>query len=306
MADTETCTDPCQARRKVTSRKSDDKSAILQLPMELLVQVIGYLGILDKAILSRTCAALRIVLDTDWAPVFHDCSRCEKRKFWRRIVYDLPEHWFCLTCGKIEPINQKYLPYKQWTPPCQRRGQSHRSLDPYQMRSEHVQMALKLSRLGNINQGYLKKIMAPFSIYRRALKGNCLRHYRAVPKIVAGNFLLQKQWKFQSTFDSRDCEYPWNDEGMFAINKQLEGIPLVCPHLGIAHSLNERHYLDWERPNELWEPEFEADFRSAIRCIGHGFSNRCYECKVEYAIWCPNWYTVIIRSCSPWISNLSA
>ncbi|KAF4424823.1 hypothetical protein CGGC5_v003121 [Colletotrichum fructicola Nara gc5] len=163
------------------------------------------------------------------------------------------------------------------------------------MRSEHAQMALKLSRLGNINQGYLKRIMAPYSIYHRALKGNCLRHYRAVPKIVDGNILLQKQWTFQSIFDSRGCEYPWNKE-MFAINKQLKGTPLVCPHLGIAHSLNERHYLDWERPNKLREPEFEADFRSAISLIGHGFSNRCYECKVEYAIWCPNWYTVIIRS----------
>ncbi|KAJ0336607.1 hypothetical protein COL922a_007751 [Colletotrichum nupharicola] len=85
-------------------------------------------------------------------------------------------------------------------------------------------MALKLSRLGSINDGYLKKIMAPFSINRRALKGKCLRHYSAVPKIISGKLLLQKQWIFES-IKSRHGIYTYNDE-MYLINKQLEGIPL--------------------------------------------------------------------------------
>lgn len=189
MTDTETNTGLRQARYQITNRTSNDNSAILQLPVELVLQIIEHLGIIDKAILSRTCASFRIFLDTDWAPISREWWAYEK--VWLRIVHDMPNHWFCHSCHKIEPINQRYVPHKQWTPSCQRnnRRASLRTLDPYQMRSVHAQMALKLSRLGNINNAYFKKIMAPFSIYRRALKGSCLRHYRAVPKIVDGNFL---------------------------------------------------------------------------------------------------------------------
>ncbi|KAF6804290.1 f-box domain containing protein [Colletotrichum musicola] len=86
----------------------------------------------------------------------------------------------------------------------------------YRLRRAHVAMALKLTRMRGPNAGYLRKLMAPFSLHGDALpvvscllvhrQRGCSRdyRYRVTPKVVSGVYLLKREWEYRSVGTKTD------------------------------------------------------------------------------------------------------
>ncbi|EHK39851.1 hypothetical protein TRIATDRAFT_129098 [Trichoderma atroviride IMI 206040] len=149
--------------------RHDQKSAILQLPLDILLLITDNLALHDKFLLSHTCKALRQVLLQDWDIKLPQLSFEHQIAFWVGLAYTLPNRWVCLKCCKLHPINTSDVPaaftlvrYNR-TVPCLLEISRGIETSHYSIQHYHIQLALKLSRLGNIYQQYLGALMQTFT-----------------------------------------------------------------------------------------------------------------------------------------------
>lgn len=270
---------------------------LLQLPSELLLDIIDRVDIVTVAILSKTCARFRALTHRDWQPVLRRFRIEEKLVFWSRLAFDSPDHFVCEICRKtMHRINQEDLPQKNGEPPCRITGYKvNNTLNPYCVRSHHVQMSLKLFRLGSIHQEYLEKLMAPFTWHRQyGDMPPSLQYFAATPKIISGGFFLRKEWKFET---NSTCRFE-------DVRLEIAREPLVCTHMLLRPSLSARpgcdiYWMDHRSRPDL-STEFEYDFLKAAYGIyvGKEFERKCEWCgnRTEYSISCPDRLTMVIRA----------
>jgi hypothetical protein len=145
--------------------RHDQKPAILQLPLDILLLITDNLTLHDKFLLSHTCKALRQVLLRDWDIELSQLSFEHQIGFWVGLAYTLPNRWVCLKCCKLHPINTSDVPAafmlsKYRTVPCSLKSSRGIENKQYSVQHYHIQLALKLLRLG-----YLCGTDADFYVY---------------------------------------------------------------------------------------------------------------------------------------------
>ncbi|KAH9241088.1 hypothetical protein K456DRAFT_1920864 [Colletotrichum gloeosporioides 23] len=272
------------------SPKTAARAHILRLPSELLLDIIGYLDIVTVVILSRTCARFRALAHRDWKQFLRQLLFVKKLVFWGKLAFDSPNHSVCQNFHRMHRINHADLPQTcNVVPPCVLTPQNRSlaiSLNPYKVRPQHVQTALNLSRLGNIHQGYLEKLMAPFTRARQPDDRDHLQYFAAMPKIVSGGYLLRKEWTFKS---GGECHFE-------DVHGQIRRAALVCYHMIIACTYSSLR--EWYLAQKYRYPHtpFDKSFCYAVCNVGKEFKEKCANCsdRTEYSILCPDKYTMVI------------
>lgn len=159
------------------------------------------------------------------------------------------EHMACLACASKDGLNFDRF---------------------YHLRHTHVQFALKLTRMGSVNQRYLKNIMSPFTTKEPALFCHQLRHkYCATPKVVAERFLLQVEREFR-----------WEGHDM-AVSNEL-GLQRICPHMVIMRSFKSAKST---KASQMFGLEgLSNDFHRAVASLGQEFTGHCRRCPTDYTV----------------------
>ncbi|KAK1853514.1 f-box domain containing protein [Colletotrichum chrysophilum] len=185
-----------RADKNMTKTAGDQKAKILQLPVELVLMITGELPLHARFLLSRTCIALRVLTARDCNEAIVRLKFQKRYDFWFEVAYSLPDYWPCKVCCRLHRMDTSDLPQHGSVPSCQK-GEVREFDCLYKLRLTHVLLALKLSRRGDVNQEYLRKMMAPFTLRKGALMNRSLHRYQATPKVVNGRFLLKTEWTFQ-------------------------------------------------------------------------------------------------------------
>lgn len=210
------------------------KAAILQLPLDILLLIIDNLALHDKFLLSHTCKALRQVLLQDWDIELPQLSFEHQIGFWVGLAYTLPSRWVCLKCCKLHPIDTSDVPaafryMRDRTVPCSLEHSRGIEVERYSVQHYHIQLALKLSRLGNVHRQYLTALMQTFTRTHTKclLKPPLTESYVAKPRIINKRFILREEWNISNDTNTALPLFPDH----FSCR-----IP-VCPHMIIAGGL---------------------------------------------------------------------
>lgn len=291
-------------RRLLSKARRRPKAAILQFPFEILLLIIDNLALHDKFLLSHTCKAFRRITFQQWNIEISHLSLHDKIKFWSGLAYTLPSHWVCPKCCKLHLINTWDLPKIPWIirqseqlVPCKVDLSRRICIETYSIHHYHIQLALKLSRLGNIQQQYLAALMTPYRNTRLSFTLSPLREsYTAEPRIINKQFILREEWTISN---DTSADLPLFPESRYFY------LP-VCPHLGFTdsglrrsrrnkrqiaidnayRSNNECLWRRWHEEMTLFK-EFtliEDGISSAFRCPGKWTYNSCLRCRTDFGV----------------------
>ncbi|KAF6818353.1 f-box domain containing protein [Colletotrichum plurivorum] len=201
--------DPEEHRRTTDTTKQPDGSILHKLTGDELLCVIDLLDLHDKFRLSQTCEVFRLLAKRDWDREFSLLDKEQQKIF----LAQMPNYWMCDGCVELHRLDKTDLPthgrkdalHGAWSRAlpytdqydlrrsdslCGTRSRVLSYTDHYDLRREHVQMALKLTRMGGLNADYLRKLMSPFSLSLRDYR------YRVTPKVVSGSYLVKREWEY--------------------------------------------------------------------------------------------------------------
>ncbi|PON25615.1 hypothetical protein TGAM01_v205500 [Trichoderma gamsii] len=282
--------------------RRNQKAAILQLPLDILVLITDNLALHDKFLLSHTCKALRQVLLQEWDIELPQLSFEHQIGFWVGLAYTLPSRWVCLKCCKLHPIDTSDVPAAFMlikygavrTVPCSLESSRGIEVEQYSVQHYHIQLALKLSRLGNVYQQYLAALMQTFTHTRTkySLTPPLTEFYAAEPRIINRRFILREEWKISNNTNTALPLFP----------DQLGCSIPVCPHMritmgGLVGSRNWKessinvivHWCNIMSPHEgsillkevtLLEDSIELAYESP----GQWIFNSCLHCSTDLAV----------------------
>lgn len=198
--------------------------ALLQLPVEILLLIADNLDLHDKFHISQTCQALRQITLRDWKTELLQLSFDDKLTFWTGVAYTLPRHWVCPKCCKLHLGKMSDTPIiRKHCLPCGVKQCKKRVHKGYKIQHHHIQLALKLSRLGNKYRYYLAALMKTYYTGQSSTFPNSTE-YTAEPRIINGRFILREQWILRTNARAAWSLFQHDD---FA----------VCPHLCIRGGL---------------------------------------------------------------------
>lgn len=244
---------------------------ILRLPTETILKVIDHLELHDLFILSQTCKALRALAWRDWDLALDQMHSILRTDFLTGIAYVRPNEWVCERCGRLHAINKRDVPCSEWRirnclPPCYL--ETGIKCGPvYELRYNHVQMALKLTRMGNVNRRYLEHIMRPYSDERDSnFCSELFLRTRAIPKIVAERFLLHAEYEY------RDNTAPVSPDTLRFIG--------ICPHMVIWPSRRTRS----TRVSRALGLGFSDSVHLAFDRPGQEIAGCCDRCPTDYTV----------------------
>lgn len=222
----------------------------------MLLEIIKNLDLLDEFRLSQTCRAIRGFAQRDWKLALHRLSHTEQVEFLTGLAYTLPNHWVCGLCGKLHEIDKQDIPRASYhEPPIVCRPKNRLTFDLYySLQHNHIQLALKLIRMGPVNQEYLEKIISPVTIQTNMLRSTQVQlHHCATPMIIGERFFLQVEREF--TADPAlltPSRFSWED---------------VCPHL-----------------DATFHRKFSQNIYLAFESLGLEFTGHCERCPTDYSI----------------------
>ncbi|TFB02514.1 hypothetical protein CCMA1212_005044 [Trichoderma ghanense] len=230
-------------------RDHDQKSpgaAILQLPLDILFLITSHLALHDEFLLSHTCKALRQVVFHHWNIEIPRLSFEDQIGFWVGLAYTLPNRRVCLKCCKLHPIDASDVPaafraVRSRGVPCRVNYSRGIEIEGYSVQHYHVQLALKLSRLGSVHQQYLAALLDPYTRTGRSLIPPLAESYAAEPRIINQRFILREEWNISNNtgtalplFSDKTCLH----------------LP-VCPHMRMAFGGPARS-RSWKESSIRW------------------------------------------------------
>lgn len=190
-------------------------SPICRIPVDSLLLVADELPLDSKYLLSQTCKRIHAILHRDWLAALQKLPTAERRLAVGRLAYHLPDYFSCASCCKLHKVDVNDIPTSsnidlEYT----RRGCSHvrkcryvskdhhqNFFEPYEFNNyyvlvhNHVQLALKYTRLGNTHTRYLSKLMQPYSLLAERkwliIPPSLNVQSTETPKIVDGRFLYE-------------------------------------------------------------------------------------------------------------------
>ncbi|KAL6807977.1 hypothetical protein GGI42DRAFT_340976 [Trichoderma sp. SZMC 28013] len=255
-----------------------------QLPPELFRLIISKLGLNDEFVLSQTGRGLRGVFSRNWDEALARLSSEDRSRFWAGLASICPEHWACPKCFRLHRADTSDTPNTPQEPPCGARISLRRiSLGGYSLRLNHMQIALKLSRIGNLHQEFLASLMTPhrFSVSTKfKFQSRFTETYTATPRIINGRFILREEWVI-------------TDEGNVAWPLLHHVTIPSCPHLCVFGKGIENSKL-WKRRGGRLTRQANPDAReilllersieNAIERKGVSFICSCPRCPTDYAV----------------------
>jgi hypothetical protein len=261
--------------------QKNPSAAILRLSLDILLLITDYLALHDKFLLSHTCKALRQITSKDWVIELSQLSFEDQIGFWAGLAYTLPSHWACLNCCKLHPIDTSDVPAASGAV---RYGS-------VSIRHYHIQFALKLSRLGNVHQKYLKALMQTYTRTGPALKPPIVKSYAAEPRMINNHFILREEWNMINNTSTvmplfPDYFTPW--------------LP-ICPHMELRGGLVRSRWVKESVINyivhtshnismlqgSIWLKEvtlLEDGIALAYESPGQWIFNSCLHCPTDLAV----------------------
>ncbi|KAH6610840.1 hypothetical protein Trco_000860 [Trichoderma cornu-damae] len=214
---------------------------------------------------------MRRIMSWPWQQDLRRCPISQRLEFLTGIAYVEPHSWACVHCHKLHAVDVLDHPSVQRYLPClvkSRRG----PLGKYYLEHHHIQLALKLSRMG-VNRPYLKKLLASSSTTLRENRSTVYTH-TARPKIAGERFLLFEKISIG------------NDHGTLSRRDMQEGFIMLCPHQALPRS-----YLPTLQSivRELCPSTALDDAaRLALASPGREVQGHCRWCPTDFSVLFPS------------------
>lgn len=196
-------------KRARLSLRSQTRSHILQLPIEVLLRIFEYLPPYSQLLVYQTCRPLRTIIHQYFLSGKGDILAAPKDRlcYLTHLARSLPDRWVCAKCCKLHQTCEWDTPKPQnYTPKC-RDGLSFvdersecRKLPntEYAPCHRHLELTLKYARLKSPkkkHQKHLQRLLAPYHVDSQISGGmsvaNGVRAQSSFyPKVVDGRYLL--------------------------------------------------------------------------------------------------------------------
>lgn len=184
-----------------------DTSHISRLPLELLLLISDQLPIESQCLFSRTCRRVHYSLQRDWPATIRELPPDERIRCLLLLAYDLPDCAVCGTCYKLYEVDEGDTPgaSKSWRHGCLLE-EDWRYVETqcgdydsrYILAQDHIQLALKYSRLG-VRKRYLEALMKPWSLPIDKMERDIGSRYdikcTQTLRITRGRFLHESVWE---------------------------------------------------------------------------------------------------------------
>lgn len=195
-----------------------DTSRISNVPLELLLLISDNLPLASQFSLSRTCRRAYHSVKRDWLSEARKLPPEERLRCLLHLVYNVPDRAVCGTCHRIFKVNDKDFPGAVRSGRFVRHGcvvakewqyletQCCDADNEYGLSHDHVQLALKYTRLG-VRAGHLEAIMRPWSFSedkskrRRRLHSTYELKCAQTPRIVGGRFIHESVWEVRCKYN---------------------------------------------------------------------------------------------------------
>lgn len=156
-------------------------------------------------------------------------------RFYTELAYHLPDKVVCLRCARLHKVNVGDTPSRGHNrPPGECPYPNFNRYDwwmGYSLSYNHVQLALKYTRLKGAYTDYLARLMAPVSFNtRHSSRDDFVEFCTKVPGIRAGRFILQTIIEYSLT----------NTTGLASrmiIERDL-GTSMLCKHISVQTVLD--------------------------------------------------------------------
>ncbi|KAL7896633.1 hypothetical protein HDV63DRAFT_411075 [Trichoderma sp. SZMC 28014] len=185
-----------------TSPRPHQRSALLNLPIDLIREISDHLSPADSIIFATTCRAVRNCSGRgQFPPADTDEAQEQRFEYLASMCRDMPDHWVCEQCMRCHRIDTDDTPTdsRPTCPLAEPYGRYNQPLplvaDDYELGRRHVQLALKYTRMGDSltmsHRQYLQRLIAArqFSLAFPWRKKATITA-KIAPRIVAGRFLL--------------------------------------------------------------------------------------------------------------------
>lgn len=182
---------------------------ILQkLDPSALLCVVDFLPLDTQAVLSQTCRAMRNILKV---PEPGNLPYVERVDYLANLAKGRVDCWVCDECVKIHKMHLVDRPLSTVSGNCKRVDGYHntscnlvRWRKHFSLTSQHVELALKYTRLGKDKLGwkhrlYLEEVLKPRVCRDKMRDVDGLKKNvtcRIEPKVVDGRFLLRTEWTY--------------------------------------------------------------------------------------------------------------
>ncbi|KAK1244043.1 hypothetical protein MKX08_002181 [Trichoderma sp. CBMAI-0020] len=191
-------------KKRKMSPPANRRSALLDLPIDLLRDISDQLPPADSLVFATTCRAVRNCAGRGQFPADAEENQEQRFEFLASICRDMPDHWVCEECVRLHRIDTADTPSNS-RPTCPLADAYGRFNQPlqlapaaeYELGRRHVQLALKYSRLGDSallpsHRQYLRRLTAArqFSLALSWEKRATITA-KTAPRIVDGRFLLR-------------------------------------------------------------------------------------------------------------------
>jgi hypothetical protein len=188
----------------------------------MVLMIASHLAILDRYLLSQTCQTMRRIVSCEWEQELCHESTAEKLHFLTRVAYSKPDRWVCAKCCKLHAVDIRDSPSALRAPHCLGlRSRSDRYYNSYHLEHHHIQLALKLSRLG-VNRPYLESLLAPRARISRWVDTEYT--HAAQPKVIEERFVLYETITIT------------NLHGPISQCDLERALVVLCPHLALPRS----------------------------------------------------------------------
>ncbi|KAL6897686.1 hypothetical protein GGI43DRAFT_424033 [Trichoderma evansii] len=246
-------------RRSLQNRRS----ALLNMPIDLIREITDKLSPADKIIFATTCRPIRNTIGQ--ARFEYLASMCR----------DMPNHWVCEECMQYHCIDTSDTPVES-CPTCplaNSHGRYNQPLklipgDEYELGRRHVQLALKYIRMGDSllprHRLYLRRLMAArqYSL-SYPWETKLMITAKIIPRIVEGRFLLRSI-----------CEYRQSSQ---PVTKELIASESVC-----------QHQQFFPLQDDVWSSDpFHQDLRQFHKAVHDSFESPGIEMRSH----CPHCFT---------------
>ncbi|UPK98889.1 hypothetical protein LCI18_009824 [Fusarium solani-melongenae] len=181
---------------------------LVKLDPSVLLCIVDFLPLDAQAFLSQTCRPMRNILKVT-EPA--NLPYVERVDYLANLVKDRVDCWVCDECVKIHKMHLTDRPLSTVSGTCKSVDSYHntscnlvRWRKHFALTSQHVELALKYTRLGKDKLGwkhrlYLEEVLKPRVCRDKmrdldGLKKNVT--CRIEPKVVDGRFLLRTEWTY--------------------------------------------------------------------------------------------------------------
>lgn len=201
-------------------------SSLLDLPLDLLYDILDQLQLPEKLLLSQTCRDLWCTLRSQCSSAIQQATAVERLECLAVLGDMLPDHRFCTSCRALHHLDTKDLPtmrndiFHRPCPAPEAMWSRHRLMPYYSIAFRHVQLAIKYTRLTRVHQEYRARILQKFTISIPPFYS-----FTAEPSIIQGRFILMSTWAFPKAV------------GPMAVSTLSQMHFQICPHLGKGISL---------------------------------------------------------------------